>query len=132
MVLRVTSDADLLVARKRGREIADNLGFSQMDQALIATVISELARNILRYAGSGELRIGPNPSGMRPGIFIVAADRGDGIASIEAALRDGFSTSGGLGLGLPGTRRLVDEFELESAPGEGTTVTARKFLSPEK
>ncbi len=121
------SDADVVIARQRGREIASLLGFSASDLALIATAISELARNIVLYAGSGEIEIGPVEQKDRRGILIVARDQGPGIANIAQAMRDGFSTSGGLGLGLPGVKRLMDDFEIQSRPGRGTTVTVRRW-----
>lgn len=121
------SDADVVIARQRGREIASLLGFSASDLALIATAISELARNIVLYAGSGEIEIGRLEQKDRRGIIIVARDQGPGIANIAQAMRDGFSTSGGLGLGLPGVKRLMDEFEITSRPGRGTTVTVRRW-----
>ncbi len=121
------SDADVVIARQRGREIASLLGFSASDLALIATAISELARNIVLYAGSGEIEIGHVEQMERRGIEIVARDQGPGIRNIPQAMRDGFSTSGGLGLGLPGVKRLMDEFEIESRPGRGTTVTVRRW-----
>lgn len=123
----VHSDADVVIARQRGREIASLLGFSASDLALIATAISELARNIVLYAGSGEIEIGRLEQKDRRGIIIVARDQGPGIANIAQAMRDGFSTSGGLGLGLPGVKRLMDEFEISSRPGRGTTVTVRRW-----
>ncbi len=121
------SDADVVIARQRGREIASLLGFSASDLALIATAISELARNIVLYAGSGEIEIGHVEQMERRGIEIVARDQGPGIRNIPQAMRDGFSTSGGLGLGLPGVKRLMDEFEIQSRPGRGTTVTVRRW-----
>jgi serine/threonine-protein kinase RsbT len=123
----VRSDADVVIARQRGREIASLLGFSASDLALIATAISELARNIVLYAGSGEIEIGHVEQMERRGIEIVARDQGPGIRNIPQAMRDGFSTSGGLGLGLPGVKRLMDEFEIQSRPGRGTTVTVRRW-----
>lgn len=121
------SDADVVIARQRGREIASLLGFSASDLALIATAISELARNIVLYAGTGEIEIGHVEQMERRGIEIVARDQGPGIRNIPQAMRDGFSTSGGLGLGLPGVKRLMDEFEIQSRPGRGTTVTVRRW-----
>lgn len=95
--------------------------------SLIATAISELARNILRYAKHGEIVIGHDDNSGKQGIVVVARDEGPGIRSIEQALQVGFSTSGGLGLGLPGVRRLTDEFEISSKPGRGTVVTIKKW-----
>lgn len=123
----INSDVDVVKARQSGREAAAEAGFSLTDMALIATAISELARNILRYAKSGEIVIGPPDHSPKPGIMVVARDAGPGIRSIEQAMQVGFSTSGGLGLGLPGVRRLMDEFEIRSKPGRGTVVTIKKW-----
>ena len=123
----VTSDADVVSARMRGRAMAVQLGLRPTAATLVATAISELARNILLYAKHGEIRIAPLEHGERRGLLVVAHDNGPGIADVERAMEDGFSTSGRLGLGLPGVRRLVDEFELRSAVGRGTTVTVKKW-----
>jgi serine/threonine-protein kinase RsbT len=122
----ITSDLDVVAARQHGRAVAVKLEFSSSESTLIATAISELARNIVSYARQGEIRIIPQNSG-RPGIVIVASDAGPGIEDIRQAMRDGFSTSGSLGLGLPGVRRLMDEFEIASERGKGTTVIAKKW-----
>jgi serine/threonine-protein kinase RsbT len=122
----ITSDQDVVAARQQGRAVAVKLEFSSSESTLIATAISELARNIVSYARHGEIRIIPQNSG-RPGIVIVATDEGPGIEDIRQAMRDGFSTSGSLGLGLPGVRRLMDEFEIASERGKGTTVIAKKW-----
>ncbi len=126
----IYSDLDMVNARVGGRDLAKTLGFGVIDQARIATAISELARNIVLYAGEGEviLRRIHDSSGQRVGLEAICADRGPGIPDIELAMRDGYSTSNGLGMGLPGTRRLMDEFEIDSIPGRGTTVTIRKWL----
>jgi serine/threonine-protein kinase RsbT len=123
----ITCDRDIVVARQLGRGIALELGFSGVEAALVATAISELARNIVSYAGSGTVTLVPLSQGARVGVAIIAEDQGPGIIDCEVALRDGYSSSGGLGLGLPGVRRLMDEFELHSAPGRGTSVTARRW-----
>jgi serine/threonine-protein kinase RsbT len=123
----IGSDSDILIARGRGRTLAAQLGFPSSDLALIATTISELARNILRYAGSGEIAVHPIGDNNKPGIIVIARDKGPGISDVRKALQDGYSTSGGLGLGLPGVRRLMDEFEIVSEPGRGTTVTVKKW-----
>ncbi len=98
-----------------------------MDLTLISTAISELARNIVLYAKRGEILLGHMHDGEKRGISVVARDEGPGIPNVERALQDGYSTSGGLGLGLPGTRRLVDELEVVSEVGRGTTVTLKKW-----
>ena len=126
----VASDADVVRARQKGRELAAVLGFSTTDQTLIATAISEIARNIVSYAGSGSVSLARIERQGRVGIQIVSQDEGPGIADVERAMRDGYSTGNSLGVGLPGARRLVDELELVSNVGVGTTVTLRKWLPP--
>jgi serine/threonine-protein kinase RsbT len=123
----ITSPHDVVMARERGRAITRLMGFSLVDQALVTTAISELSRNILRYAAVGEVGLRVVSSGGRVGVAIVAEDAGPGIADVDRALTDGFSTSGALGLGLPGVRRLMDEFEIDSQVGRGTVVTATKW-----
>lgn len=126
--IEIASDVDIVAARQCGRELAAEVGFSLTDMTLIATAISEVARNITTYAGHGEIRCEPIRKNGHEGLQVVAADEGPGIADLERALQDGFSTGLGMGLGLPGARRLMDEFEIESEPGRGTTVTMRKWL----
>ncbi len=123
----IDSDGDIIIARQKGRALAAELGFSPTDVVRIATAISELARNVLSYAATGEIRLEALNGRKRSGISIVATDRGPGIADVEQAMQDAYSTSGGLGLGLPGVRRLMDEFKIESAVGQGTTVSATKW-----
>ena len=130
----IASDRDILTARQEGRSLAGSLSFTPGDATLIATAISELARNILTYARRGEIRIravngSANPGRKVPGIQVIARDEGPGIPDVQQALRDGFSTSGSLGLGLPGVKRLMDEFQIVSAENRGTTVTVRKWRS---
>jgi len=125
--LPITSDVDIVQARAKGRELAAAHGFTLGDQTVIATAISEIARNILLYARRGEVRIRVATDTGRDGLVIVAEDSGPGIRDIARALQDGFSTSGGLGLGLPGARRLMDDFNVQSVPGQGTTVTMTKW-----
>jgi serine/threonine-protein kinase RsbT len=120
-------DVDIVAARQLGRELAAAVGFVGADLTLIATAISEIARNIVVYAGSGEIRVWAAQRGGRRGIVIVAEDNGPGIPDIDQAMQDGFSTGRSLGLGLPGARRLMDEFEISSEVGRGTTVTMRKW-----
>lgn len=129
--VRVTidHDADVVTARQRGRDLAAQLGFAGSDLTLIATAISEVCRNIVSYARHGEVILQAADKGQRRGIVIVARDEGPGIANIEAAMRDGFSTAGSLGLGLPGARRLMDDFDIESTVGKGTIVTMKKWVS---
>src|SRR5436190_23264356 len=123
---------DIVFARQRAREVARRLGFGMVDQSRIATAVSELTRNIVRYAtgGRGEVTIrtlSPARQGGSTGIEIVAMDQGPGIPDVQLALQDGFSSGSGMGLGLPGARRLMDEMEIRSALGEGTSVTIRKW-----
>jgi serine/threonine-protein kinase RsbT len=123
----IHSDQDIVTARQQGRALAVELGFSTGDATLIATAISELARNIVSYARRGEITLKTVNASTRQGITIIASDSGPGILDVRQAMRDGFSTSGSLGLGLPGVRRLMDEFEIASEPGRGTTVTVKKW-----
>jgi len=123
----INSDQDIVAARQRGRALAGELGFSTTDSTLIATAISELARNIVSYARKGEITLKTIHGSSRHGILVVASDDGPGIPDVLQAMRDGFSTSGSLGLGLPGVRRLMDEFQITSQPGRGTTVTVKKW-----
>jgi len=123
----VASDNDLVAARREGRLLAEQLGFSTSDQTLVATAISELARNIVSYARRGEIQVGLVTNGSRRGITVIARDDGPGIPDIALALRQGYSTSGGLGLGLPGVRRIMDEFNIASEVGRGTTITITKW-----
>lgn len=125
--VQIRSDKDIVSARQEGRTLALSLGFSQTDSTLIATAISELARNIVTYARQGEIRIRSLQNSTRQGILVIAKDSGPGIANVRLALQDGYSTSGSLGLGLPGVKRLVDEFELDSTLGQGTTVKIKKW-----
>ncbi len=126
--ITITSVTDIITAREHGRNIGKSLGFSSTDLTIIATVISEVARNILLYAKQGEMILGAVKHGSREGIVIIAQDRGPGIPDINLAMHDGYSTGKGLGLGLPGVRRLTDEFEIISEVGKGTIVTMRKWL----
>ncbi|MEA2142500.1 MAG: serine/threonine-protein kinase RsbT [Solirubrobacteraceae bacterium] len=126
--IAIESDSDVVTARQRARELAADLEFTSTDQTLLATAISEVARNITTYAVRGEVILGVvRDNGGREGIRVVARDDGPGIADIDRALQDGYTSGGGLGIGLPGARRLVDEFDIESAPSEGTTVTLVKW-----
>ena len=125
--IAILSDSDVVRARQVGRSLAASIGFSQTDQALIATAISELARNIVLYARLGEVVVDALRDGSRRGMLVVARDEGPGIQDVERALEAGFSTSGGLGLGLPGVRRLMDDMKVESKRGRGTTITMKKW-----
>lgn len=123
----INSDKDIVLARQKGRALATELGFGSGDATLIATAISELARNIVSYAGKGQITLTRVNGVNRQGLSVIASDNGPGIPDIRQALRDGFSTSGSLGLGLPGVRRLMDEFEITSQSGRGTTVVVKKW-----
>ena len=123
----VKADADIVAARQAARDVAAKVGFVGTDLTVVATAVSEISRNIVRFADSGEVLIEQvdNP---RVGLRVVARDRGPGMANVDEALADGYSTYQGLGLGLPGARRLMDEFNIVSEPGRGTTVTMTKWL----
>jgi serine/threonine-protein kinase RsbT len=123
----IAGDPDIVAARQAAREIAVRAGFTGTDLTLLATAVSEVARNIVRFASHGTVTVEllQEP---RPGIRVVARDAGPGIPDVEAAMDDGFSTDEGLGLGLPGARRLVDEFDIASEPGRGTTVVMTKWF----
>jgi serine/threonine-protein kinase RsbT len=123
----IESDDDVVVARSKARELAAGLGFTGTDLTLLATAISEIARNITTYAERGEVCIAPVRRGGRRGVKVVASDSGPGIADVELALRDGYTSGKGLGLGLPGARRLMDEFEIDTEVGRGTTITMLKW-----
>ena len=123
----IRSDADLVVARQQGRTLGARLGFSSSDLTLIATAISELARNIVSYATRGEIILRLVQQSNQQGIVIIARDEGPGIPDVAQAMQDGYSTGNSLGLGLPGAKRLMDEFDIVSHPGKGTTVTIKKW-----
>jgi len=123
----IASDLDIVTARQWGRTLAVQLGYSPTEATLIATAISELARNIVLYAKRGEIWLRVANGESRPGVVVVARDEGPGIADVPRAIAGGHSTSGGLGLGLSGVRRLMDEFEIISEPRKGTTVTIKRW-----
>lgn len=125
--VEIAADADIVHARGEGRALAGRLGFSRTDATLIATAISEIGRNILVHAGRGEVSIAGTADEHLLGIEVVARDEGPGIADVDQALSEGYATGNGLGLGLPGAKRLMDEFSIETALGRGTTVTMRKW-----
>lgn len=126
--IAIEREVDIVTARGRGRELAAAAGFTRTDQTLIATAISEVARNILVYAVRGEVVLRILEDGGRRGIRVVARDQGPGIADVELALRDGYSTTKSLGLGLPGSRRLMDDLHIDSELGKGTTVTMTRWV----
>ena len=126
--VKVAAEADVYIAVYQVKALARQMGFNQADQTRIETVTSELARNIVLYAGEGAIKAQVVTQDKRRGLKIEAFDHGPGIADIEQAMKDGYTTSGGLGSGLGGTKRMMDEFHIESSPGRGTTVTAFKWL----
>lgn len=123
----IRSDLDIVIARTLARDTAKALGFGAIDQARIATAVSELARNIFLYAGNGNITVREIEKNGRIGIEIVCEDQGPGIPDIDLVLQDGYSTSRGMGMGLPGAKRLMDEFDIRSKEGEGTTILCRKW-----
>ena len=123
----IAADVDIVTARQEGRDLAERMGCSSIESTMIATAISEIARNIMSHAGRGEIAISAVAVDGRNAIEVVASDEGPGIADIERALQDGYSTGAGLGLGLPGAGRLMDHFEVRSEVGVGTTVVMRKW-----
>lgn len=126
--VQIESDADTVIARQAGRDVALRLGFTRTDATFVATAISEIARNITMHAGSGEIVIGELEEGGRTGLAVVARDHGPGIADVAAVMRQDYrSDAGGLGMGIWGAMRLMDEVDIESRLGEGTTVTMRKW-----
>ena len=128
-VVEVKSEYDIVIARAVVRAIAKDMGFGLVDQTRIATAVSELARNIVVHAGEGIILVREIIKGGSRGVEVLAIDQGPGISNIELVLRDGYSSKGSLGVGLGGAKRLVDEFEIKSAPGKGTTVRIVKWLS---
>src|SRR5438105_5960134 len=126
--LPIRSEHDILIARQRVRELAAEVGFSGSDLTLVATAISEIARNIVQYAKQGEMVFTVVRNGASSGIVVVARDDGPGIPDVALAMQDGYSTGRSLGLGLPGARRLMDEFDLDSRAGSGTTITMKKWI----
>jgi serine/threonine-protein kinase RsbT len=126
--VHIRSSSDIVAARQQGRELAARIGFSISNLTMIATAISEVARNIVEYAGEGVITVKLIREGNRAGVKIVATDAGPGIADLAAVMRDGFSTGQGMGMGLPGARRLMDDFEIASEIAKGTTVVMKKWL----
>jgi serine/threonine-protein kinase RsbT len=128
--LPIVQESDIVKARQLARQAAAEMGFGTMDQSRVATAVSELARNVVRYAtdGTGTVHVRRLDEDGRRGLEVVVEDEGPGIDDIELAMRQGFSSGTGLGLGLGGTKRLMDEMQIDSGPGRGTTVTIRKWL----
>jgi serine/threonine-protein kinase RsbT len=126
-VINIQSDLDIVAARMAARDMAKAMGFGAIDQARIATAISELARNIYLYAGEGTVTVSEVQQGIRKGLEVICEDQGPGIEDISLVMTDGYTTSKGMGMGMPGARRLMDDFEIISIVGEGTKITCRKW-----
>ncbi len=126
-VINIQSDLDIVAARMAARDMAKAMGFGAIDQARIATAISELARNIYLYAGEGTVTVSEVQQGIRKGLEVICDDQGPGIEDISLVMTDGYTTSKGMGMGMPGARRLMDDFEIISIVGEGTKITCRKW-----
>ncbi|MFS0906944.1 anti-sigma regulatory factor [Priestia aryabhattai] len=126
--VKIVTEWDIVAARQLGRNVSKELGFGTVDQARITTAISELARNIYLYAGKGQIYIEKLNRRGKNGLLVVATDEGPGIPDVRKVMEDGYSTSGGLGAGLPGVKRLMDEFDIETNVGEGTEIKAVKWL----
>ncbi|MEK3980007.1 anti-sigma regulatory factor [Psychrobacillus sp. FSL K6-2836] len=124
----IITEWDIVAARQLGRNEAKDVGFGTVDQARITTAISELARNIYLYAGKGKIEIRQITEGNLRGLLVIASDSGPGIVDVRKVMEDGYTTSGGLGAGLPGVKRLMDDFRIETVLGEGTTISASKLL----
>ena len=125
--LLIKRDTDIVLACQKGRALAAQQGLSGNDQVSVVIAVSEIARNILRYAEHGKIILKSVEQNQKEGIEVVAEDKGPGIADMDLVLQDGYSTGGGLGLGLSGAKRLMDEFEISTQIGEGTTITMRKW-----
>lgn len=125
--MSITREQDVVPFRNRVKEVAVKIGMGLVNQTKLITAASELVRNMLRYAGGGTVRIEVVSKGRESGIRLTFSDQGPGIADIDQAMRDGYSTGKSLGLGLPGTKRLVSEFDIKSTVGQGTTVTILKW-----
>ncbi len=126
--IAINSSADIVMARQKGRALAMELGFAGADLTLVATAISEVARNIVDHAKVGEIVLQAATSGSKRGLMITARDEGPGIADVNKAMEYGYSTRNGLGVGLPGAKWLMDEFDIETKVGKGTIVTMKKWL----
>lgn len=126
-VLQLSTEADIVYVRQMVRKLAQEMGFGLVDQTKLITAASELARNAVKYAGGGSMRWEVVEGGLRRGLRLCFEDQGPGIEDIGLAMTDGWTSGGGLGLGLSGSKRLVNEFEIESAPGQGTRVTITRW-----
>ncbi len=125
--MHIASDADTVIARQKGRDAALRIGLSRTDATFVATAVSEIARNITVHAGEGEIIIRELSEDGRNGMVVIARDEGPGIRDVSAVLRHGYSSDAGLGIGLWGAQRLMDEVDVSSQPGKGTTVTMKKW-----
>ena len=125
--VRIQDDAHAVVVAQQGYRLAQQLGFSEVERAALSTAIMEVARNIVKYAGAGEIEVNYIRDDVATEIIVIAEDQGPGIADLDLAMQDGYSTGRSLGLGLPGARRLMDEFEIISEPGKGTTIIMKKI-----
>lgn len=123
----IESDADTVIARQAGRDVALRLGFTRTDATFIATAISEIARNITVHAGAGEMIVRELDEDGRTGLVVIARDDGPGITDVPAVMRQDYRSNAGLGMGIWGAMRLMDEIDIQSSPGEGTTVTMKKW-----
>jgi serine/threonine-protein kinase RsbT len=130
IVIAIDNSDDIVAARKAGHQLALDLGFSLTDVTMIATAISEIARNITSYAGRGAVRVAISEREGRKALVVRAEDQGPGIADIERAMEDGYTTGRGLGMGLPGARRLMDRLVVESTLGRGTVIEMWKWVPP--
>ncbi len=128
IIVNIHSEQDIVDARQHGKRLSKKLKFSTINQIRITTAVSELARNIYLYAGKGKITFESLFKQQKSGIKIIASDQGPGIKEVRKVLEDGYSTSGGLGMGLPGVKRLMDEFIIDSHDGAGTTITAVKWV----
>jgi serine/threonine-protein kinase RsbT len=126
-VLEIRTSSDVVAVRQATRALAEQTGLSLVDQTKLVTAASELARNTLNYGGGGTVRVEVLENGARRGVRLVFEDQGPGIPNVAEAMKDGFTTGSGLGLGLGGARRLVNEFAIQSAPGQGTRVTIARW-----
>ena len=124
----ISQDADVIHAVFQSKEFSKEIGFQNTDQVMISTAVSELARNIIKYAKEGEVTLKIICQNLKKGIEILAIDKGPGIQDIDKALDENYSTGGTIGIGLPGTKRIMDDFHIESEPGKGTTIMARKWI----
>ena len=130
VLVRINNDAHAIIAAHYGLRLTREIGFSPVDQAAVSTATLEVARNIFKYAGYGEITLNIVYNGCIPGVEVIACDNGPGIVDVQLAMRDGYSTGNSLGLGLPGAKRLMHSFTIDSSPGQGTVIVLRKWKTP--